>query len=122
MDTNIKEIRIARISNLIGKIIFVFGIVLTLSNCSQDISEDVQDRIADTIVVNGDVKTVDPAMKNAEAFAIKDGRFLAVGSSAEIRKLAGDNTQVIDAKGATVTPGFIDGHIHLTSGVDEKTL
>lgn len=117
MDTSIKKMRIARILYVIGKIIFVFGIVLTLSNCSQDISEDVQDRIADIIVVNGDVKTVDPAMKYAEAFAIKDGRFLAVGSSAEIRKLAGDNTQVIDAKGATVTPGFIDGHIHLTSGM-----
>ena len=117
MNKNFVKKRTARSLNEIGKIIFVFGIVLTLSNCSQDISEDVQDRIADTIVVNGDVKTVDPAMSSAEAFAIKDGRFLAVGSSAEIRKLAGENTQVIDAQGATVTPGFSDAHIHLTSGM-----
>ncbi len=66
------------------------------------------------IVVNGDVYTVDPATPRVQAFAIENGRFSAVGSNAEIRALANDDTQVIDANGNTVTPGFIDGHSHVS--------
>ncbi|MCC7125842.1 MAG: amidohydrolase [Acidobacteria bacterium] len=73
---------------------------------------------ADLIVVNARVYTVDTAQPRAEAFAVRDGRFLAVGSSADIRNLAGPRTRVIDAEGMTVTPGFIDTHCHV-SGVDE---
>jgi predicted amidohydrolase YtcJ len=73
---------------------------------------------ADLVVVNARVYTVDPAMPRAEAFAVKHGRFIAVGSSADIRNLATARTQVIDAAGQTVTPGFIDTHCHV-SGVDE---
>lgn len=73
---------------------------------------------ADLIVVNARVYTVDPAMPRAEAFAVKDGRFVAVGSSADVRNLATSRTRVIDAAGAAVTPGFIDCHCHV-SGVGE---
>jgi len=72
----------------------------------------------DLIVVNGRVFTVDPAQPRAEAFAIKDGRFIAVGSTADIRNLAKQRTQVIDAQRMTVTPGFIDAHCH-PSGINE---
>jgi predicted amidohydrolase YtcJ len=68
----------------------------------------------DLIVVNADVYTVDPDVPRAEAFAVEDGKFTAVGSSAEIRALAGRRTEVIDAGGSTVTPGFIDGHSHMS--------
>jgi len=68
----------------------------------------------DLIVINGDVHTVDPAMPRTEAFAVEDGRFAAVGSNAQIRALAGKDTRVIDAAGRTVTPGFIDGHSHMS--------
>jgi predicted amidohydrolase YtcJ len=71
-------------------------------------------------VVNGTVYTVDAARPRAEAFAVQNGRFMAVGSSAEIRALAGRTTRVIDAKGMTVVPGFIDAHSH-PSGVNELT-
>ena len=73
---------------------------------------------ADLIVVNARVYTVDAAQPRAEAFAVKDGRFVAVGSTADIRNLATARTRVIDAGGQTVTPGFIDTHCHV-SGVGE---
>jgi predicted amidohydrolase YtcJ len=72
----------------------------------------------DTIVVNAAVFTSDPALPRAEAFAVKDGRFLAVGSTADIRRLATARTRVIDAGGGFASPGFIDAHSH-PSGVNE---
>ena len=66
----------------------------------------------DLIVVNARVYTVDPSLPRAEAFAVNAGRFVAVGSSSEMRSLAGRRTQTIDAKGMTVVPGFIDTHNH----------
>lgn len=73
---------------------------------------------ADRIVVNARVLTSDPAQPRAEAFAVKDGKFFAVGRNDDIRNLATARTQVLDAKGMTVTPGFIDAHCH-PSGVNE---
>jgi predicted amidohydrolase YtcJ len=73
---------------------------------------------ADLIVVNARVYTIEPTGRRAEAFAIKNGCFIAVGSSADIRNLATSRTQVIDAQQMTVTPGFIDCHAHV-SGVNE---
>lgn len=67
---------------------------------------------ADLIVVNARVLTQDAALPRAEAFAVKDGRFLAVGSNADIRNLATARTRVIDAARYTVLPGFIDCHCH----------
>jgi predicted amidohydrolase YtcJ len=72
----------------------------------------------DLVVVNANVLTIDPARPRAEAIAVKDGRFLAVGTSAGIRALASSRTRVIDAARQTVVPGFIDTHCH-PSGVSE---
>jgi len=66
----------------------------------------------DLVVVNGNVLTQDDANPTAEAFAIKDERFVAVGSSADVRNLASAGTPIIDAAGATIVPGFIDAHSH----------
>ena len=77
-----------------------------------------QDPEPDLIVVNGTVYTIDDAQPRAEAFAVKHGRFVAVGSNSDIRNLATRNTIVMDAEGMTVTPGFIDAHCH-PSGVNE---
>lgn len=73
---------------------------------------------ADLVVMNAVVHTSDPAMPTAQAFAVKDGRFLAVGSNADIRNLASQRTRVINAAGMFVAPGFIDCHCH-PSGVNE---
>ena len=53
-----------------------------------------------------------PAMPRAEAFAVKDGRFIAVGSNDDIKGLIGKDTQTFDAKQMTVVPGFTDCHNH----------
>ena len=66
----------------------------------------------DLVLLDGRVYTVDDARPRAEAFAVTNGRFTAVGSTDEIRDLVGSGTEVIDARGRTVTPGFIDAHSH----------
>jgi predicted amidohydrolase YtcJ len=66
----------------------------------------------DVIVVNAKVYTMDSRAPRAEAFAVKNDRFTAVGSTADIKGLAGRNTQTFDARGMTVVPGFIDCHNH----------
>jgi hypothetical protein len=74
----------------------------------------------DLILVNGRIFTIDGNQPRAEAFAVKNGRFIAVGSSDAIWGLAGPNTEVIDAEGMTVTPGFIDAHSNPSgAGVSE---
>jgi predicted amidohydrolase YtcJ len=64
------------------------------------------------VVIDAKVYTMDPRLPVAEAFAVKGGRFVAVGRSADIRGLAGKGTQLLDAKQMTVVPGFIDCHNH----------
>jgi predicted amidohydrolase YtcJ len=70
----------------------------------------------DVVVVNANVWTVDTRQPRAEAFAIRGGRFIAVGSSTRIRALAGRGTQVVDAQRMTIVPGFIDCHCHADRG------
>ena len=69
-------------------------------------------RDADLVVFNGKVYTVDARLPRAEAFAIKGGRFLAIGSTADIKGLIGKSTQTFDAKQMTIVPGFTDCHNH----------
>jgi predicted amidohydrolase YtcJ len=64
------------------------------------------------IVVNANVYTMDTAQPRAEAFAVSNGRIVAVGPSAQVRSLAGPRSRRIDAKGMTIVPGFIDTHNH----------
>src|SRR5581483_1013119 len=66
----------------------------------------------DLIAINAKVYTVDSRAPKAEAFAIKAGRFTAIGSTAEIRALVGKGTQTFDAGQMTIVPGFIDCHNH----------
>ena len=72
----------------------------------------------DLAVVNARVYTVDDAQPRAEAFAVKDGKFVAVGSTSDVKNLVSRRTQVIDGQQMTVLPGFIDTHCH-PSGVNE---
>jgi len=65
----------------------------------------------DTIVINANIYTVNDNFDKAESFAIKDGKIVAVGTTAEIQaKYAATN--VNDVKGKTIVPGFIDAHCH----------
>jgi predicted amidohydrolase YtcJ len=69
--------------------------------------------IADLVVFNGKIWTVNKSQPEAEALAVWRGRILAVGSNTLVRKFLGARTQVIDLKGRRVVPGFHDSHIHL---------
>lgn len=83
--------------------IYILCIAFGFISCQQE--------KVDLIVTNATIYTVDDAFSKAEAFAIKDGKFVAVGSSSEItNKYTSDN--VMDAEGQTLVPGLIDAHCH----------
>jgi predicted amidohydrolase YtcJ len=75
-----------------------------------------QQMSADLVIVNANVHTLDKARPLVEAVAVYGNRITAVGTSAEIRKLAGATTRIIDARGALVLPGFNDAHVHFIDG------
>ncbi len=81
-------------------------------------STEFEKSISDLILYNGKIVTVDPKFTLAEAVAIKDGKFLAVGSNAEIQATAGTETRSVDLKGKTVIPGIIDTHAHISDMVE----
>src|SRR6202163_3911442 len=67
---------------------------------------------ADTVLFNGKILTVDKDFSTRQALAIGQGRIVATGTSAAMKKLAGGNAKLIDLGGRTVIPGLTDGHIH----------
>ena len=73
----------------------------------------------DTLILNGALMTFDPACPEAQSLAITGRHISAVGSTTDIRALAGPGTKIIDAQGGTVLPGFIDSHVHLFMGAAE---
>jgi hypothetical protein len=68
--------------------------------------------LADLILTDTSVHTMDTERRSVSAVAVKDGRIAAVGTDAEIRELAGPNTQVLTLSGRMVLPGFQDAHVH----------
>src|ERR1051326_5090793 len=79
-------------------------------------NSDKPSLVADTIIINAVVHTMDPAQPVAEAVAIYANRIVAVGATKDIRKLAGPNTRIMDAKQDSLLPGFNDAHTHFLSG------
>ncbi len=69
----------------------------------------------DLILRNGKVVTLDDHVPNAEAIAVRGDRIVAVGSSAQLARMAGPQTRVIDLGGRLAIPGFIEGHGHFTA-------
>lgn len=82
------------------------GLILLISACSSG-------EKADSIYFNGSIYTVDESNPQVEAVAVKDGMIIAVGSKADIMKLKGDETEMVDLNGQTMTPGFIESHAHM---------
>jgi len=79
-------------------------------------SANAQTLTADLIIINANVRTMDNSKPNAEAVAVMGNKIVAVGTTKEIRALAGANTKVLDAKGKLVLPGFNDSHVHFLDG------
>lgn len=85
------------------RFIYILFIPLILSSCKQE--------KVDLIITNANIYTVDEEFSKAEAFAVKDGKFVAVASTAEItNKYLSEN--ILDAKHQTLIPGLIDAHCH----------
>jgi hypothetical protein len=80
------------------------------------LSARAQNMTADLVVINANVRTMDNGRPSAEAVAVYGNRIAAIGTSGEIRKLAGGQTRIIDAQGALVLPGFNDAHVHFIEG------
>lgn len=76
---------------------------------------------ADTVYLDGKVITVDKNFSIAQSVAVKDGKFVAVGSTAEIRKYVGSGTRVVDLQGKTVVPGLMDSHSHMIGAGTAQT-
>lgn len=74
---------------------------------------------ADMIVTGAKVLTMDAHRPRAEAVALIAGKIIAVGSAAEVAALAGPTTVVIDAKGRSLLPGFVESHLHVGLGGSE---
>ncbi|TDJ54439.1 MAG: amidohydrolase, partial [Gemmatimonadetes bacterium] len=72
-----------------------------------------QNQAPDLIVLNAAIYTLDSALPRAQALAIKDGRFILVGSNAEVDAIAGLQTERLEAAGRVIIPGMIDAHAHL---------
>ncbi len=67
---------------------------------------------ADTVLLNGKIVSLDDKNSIHQALAVRDGRIIATGTSAQVKKLAGQATRVLDLQGKTVIPGLIDSHMH----------
>src|SRR5580704_9602310 len=75
----------------------------------------------DIVVLNATVYTLNQKLLHAEAFAVRDGKFTVVDTNAKVRGLTGPKTKVLDLKGKTVVPGFIDAHVHPRPIFDENS-
>ena len=71
---------------------------------------------ASMIIRNGNIRTQNPSQPRAEAVAFDGDTIIAVGAEASVLELRGSTTEMVDAKGRTLTPGLIDGHIHPLMG------
>jgi predicted amidohydrolase YtcJ len=99
------------------------GLVLTavtlaaalLGGCTST-PTDTHSVIADAVFTNGKIVTVDERSSIAQAFAIKDGRYIYVGTTSQAMAYAGPSTRLVDLKGRTTIPGLADSHLHTAGG------
>ena len=94
---------------------FMIGCAATLIACGPAPDTEPSHPVADLVLTNGNVITVDDQNPSAQAVAAIGDRIVAVGSSADIAAYIGDATEVIDLGGQTAIPGFIEGHGHYMS-------
>jgi hypothetical protein len=88
------------------------SLAATVALCGLLLANAASAQTADTVMFNGKILTVDKEFSTQQALAIENGRVLASGTSAAMKKLASDKARLIDLGGRTVIPGLTDGHIH----------
>ncbi|MAZ26286.1 MAG: amidohydrolase [Cytophagaceae bacterium] len=101
------------------KILLILATGLCLMACKK---EAVEKEHVDMILTNGKIYTVDSTFSNATAFAVQDGKFVAVGTNDDVRDKYTADT-IIDASGKTILPGLIDAHCHFYEmGTQQQTV
>jgi len=96
--------------------IFLLFLVAGQVSAAADATGAPQAGEADVVYNNGLVYTVDAVRMRAQAFAVRDGKFLAVGSDADMKSVTGKDTRVVNLHGKMVMPGLVDAHIHALRG------
>ncbi len=100
---------------LLGLIFLLFALAACGSGAEVEFARSLAVKApADVVLRNGKIITVDRDFSIRQAVAIRDGRFIEVGTDRDVRPLVGRSTHVIDLDGRTVIPGLIDSHIHAT--------
>ncbi|MBI3940064.1 MAG: amidohydrolase family protein [Acidobacteria bacterium] len=102
---NRKQMQVSSMLGILSVVLFAFPAL----RAQQDLPAQVL-HYADMVLYNGKVLTADDRFTTAQAVAVRDGKFLAIGDSAAILKMAGPKTQKIDLQGKTLVPGFCDPH------------
>src|SRR5919201_784492 len=98
---------------MIGPVLLLVIGLLTLAAGDVHAQPSLVIHYHELVLINGKIVTVDDRFSIQEAVAVRDGKILAVGTTASIRALAGPSTRVVDVKGRTVIPGLIDSHVHM---------
>ena len=98
---------------MVGALALLCTILASPSRAQSDVGAKP---VADTVYRNGFVYTVDGSLSRAEAFAVKDGKFIAVGSDDDMKAYTGDGTEVINLRGKMAMPSLVDTHIHALRG------
>jgi predicted amidohydrolase YtcJ len=98
---------------LAGRVVLVAGISLTMAQ-----AEANRQAPADLVLEGGNIYTVDAARSVAAALAVRDGRVVFVGTTAEAKRWIGPHTRVEELAGRLVLPGLVDAHIHPLDIVD----
>ena len=89
-----------------------FSLIILIAAFVPILSTQDAARPADLVLLDGRVLTVDDQFRTVTALAIRDGRFVAVGSNEDVRAYIGNATRLVDGRGRTVIPGLIDTHVH----------
>ena len=103
----------------LARILVCFSLLFLFADGAVNSSAAEQRTPPDTIFLHGDIYT-GVGDKRAEALAVRGDRILAVGSDAEVRKLKGKQTRMVDLGGHFVMPGFNDANFHLAYAGIEK--
>ena len=104
------QLRGMRLQNLIPAVVML-GVLASRPAVGQNATQPRQ-QPADLVVINARVYTADDARPLVEAFAVRDGKVVFVGSNREAQFLRGPSTRTFDAAGKTIIPGMVDAHAH----------